>query len=244
MSKVRLNKFLADSGLCSRRQADEHIDEGRVQINGRKVFELGIKVDPETDVVKFKNKIVRAEQKLRYFVLNKPKQVLTSMSDPEGRPTVGDMIPKKIKERLFPVGRLDWDSEGLLLLTNDGDFAQKITHPKNAIQKKYWVKVDGQLGAGQLKKLTTGVTIPGGKAKAIMAGPLRRTTASKHMWIEMIITEGRNRQIRKMIEKVGGDVLKLQRVSIGRLRLGKIKKGVLKELTYKEAQKALVPGTF
>lgn len=227
---VRLNKYIADHGITSRRKADALIDEGKVTINGRKVFELGIRVDPEQDSVKVNGKLLRSLPRGEYYVFNKPKKVITSTSDPEGRPTVIDYF-RKIKVRLFPVGRLDWDSEGLLLLTNDGDFADQVANPKSKVLKTYHAKLDGVPAGEKLEKLVKGVSIIGGKVSAHKIRLIREAKNGKSSWVEITIQEGKNRQIRKMFQKIGFDVLKLKRVSIGQLKLAGLKSGEYRKMT-------------
>ncbi|MBC7398029.1 MAG: pseudouridine synthase, partial [Bdellovibrionales bacterium] len=160
-----------------------------------------------------------------YVLLNKPRGVLTTMEDPLGRPTIMDYLDK-VPGRVFPVGRLDWDSEGLLLLTNDGEFANRVTHPKAEVTKTYMVKVDGQPTPEDIGKLIRGVSIIGGKVAANHIEKVKRSEGSdKYDWYKMVITEGKNRQIRQMFEKIGFDVMKLQRVAIGRLRIGNVERG-------------------
>jgi len=223
---VRLNKLIADSGLASRRQADRMIEEGQVIVNGKKVFELGIKVHPHKDrIVVNGHPISKSPQMKLYLVFNKPKGVLTTMEDPLERPTVADYL-ENVPGRVFPVGRLDWDSEGLLLLTNDGDFANKVTHPTAEVTKTYLVKLDGKPEQKHLDKLLRGVSILGGKVAAKHIEKIRRPDGSdQYDWCKIVITEGKNRQIRQMFEKIGFDVMKLQRVAIGRLRLGSLPRG-------------------
>lgn len=234
-SNIRLNKFLADHGVASRRKADAMIDEGMVQVNGRKVFELGIKINPQKDIVKVGGKRVGAKPQPVYFVFNKPKSVVTSTSDPQGRPTVLDFF-KKVKKRIFPVGRLDWDTEGLLLMTNDGDFSNEISHPKSNITKTYHAKLDGIITQAKIEKLKKGVSIIGGRVRAIHLKKLKKGSEKKD-WVEITISEGKNRQVRKMFEKVGLDVEKLKRVSIGGLKLGALKSGDFRPLTQKDLEK-------
>lgn len=225
---VRLNKYIADSGLCSRRKADELIDEGRVTVNGRKVFELGVKIDQAKDKVAVDKKVLRSTvtKNFFYFIMNKPTQVLTTMSDPTGRPTIADYFPKSKNKRLFPVGRLDWDSEGLLIMTNDGEYSQRVTHPKEEIPKTYHVKIDRDLTEPKKQKLLSGVTIVGGKVKATEVYRMKKNVkGQKTFWVSITITEGKNRQVRRMFEKLEIDVLKLRRVSIGNLKLGNLKPG-------------------
>ena len=232
---VRLNKYLADHGIASRRKADEMIDEGRVSVNGRKVYELGVKIDPSKDQVKVGNKLVGAKPQALYFIFNKPRNVVTSTSDPQGRPTVIDFF-KKIKKRLFPVGRLDWDTEGLLLMTNDGDFSNEIASPSSKIPKTYHAKLDGLITQVKMEKLRRGVSIVGGRVRATHIKKLKKGSENKD-WVEITITEGKNRQVKKMFEKVGLDVEKLKRVSIGQLKLGALKTGDYRPLNQKDLQK-------
>ena len=227
--RVRLNKYIADCGIASRRQADQLIEEGALQINGKTTYELGVQVDPETDRITLRGKPIKPQTQKVYLVFNKPDGVLTSTSDPEGRPTVMDFIEKeKVPFRVFPVGRLDWDTEGLLLLTNDGDYSQKVTHPKFEIPKTYIAKLSGQISPHQMERLRLGVTIPGGRVKALHIEKIKRpeeNTSGKYDWVKIIIGEGKNRQVRFMFQKIGFDVRRLKRVAIGKLTLGPIKKG-------------------
>ncbi|MCB0377119.1 MAG: rRNA pseudouridine synthase [Bdellovibrionales bacterium] len=232
---IRLNKYLADHGIASRRKADEMIDEGLVQVNGRTVYELGVKIDPDKDKVKVKGKLVMAKPQLVYFVFNKPKNVVTSTADPQGRPVVLDYF-KKVKKRIFPVGRLDWDTEGLLLMTNDGDFANEIAHPSSKVPKTYHAKLDGIPNDEKLQKLTKGVSIVGGKVKALKVKKLSSRGSDKKAWIEITITEGKNRQVKKMFEKIGFSVVKLKRVSIGSLKLAGLKPGDYRPMTQKDLE--------
>lgn len=224
MSDIRLNKFLADCGLASRRKADTMIAEGQVQVNGKTVYELGVRVDPSVDRVTVDGKPVRPATMKIYVIFNKPENVLTSMSDPEGRPTVADFV-EELPVRVFPVGRLDWDTEGLLLLTNDGDFAQKVMHPREEIPKTYLAKLDGQPRPEELDKLLRGVTIPGGRVKALHVERARIGDSKQYDWVKIVISEGKNRQVRHMFAKIGYDVKKLRRVAIGQLTIGTLQKG-------------------
>lgn len=224
---IRLNKLIADSGLASRRHADRMIEEGKVTVNGKRVFEMGIKVDPAQDRIIVDGHPIKAKPMKLYLVFNKPKGVLTTMTDPHERPTIADYLTD-VPGRVFPVGRLDWDSEGLLLLTNDGDFANKVMHPKAEVTKTYLVKLDGQPEQKHIDKLLKGVSIIGGKVAAKHVEKIKRQEGSdKYDWYKIVITEGKNRQIRQMFEKIGFDVMKLQRVSIGRLKLGNLERGEL-----------------
>ncbi len=229
--KKRLQKILSELGIASRRKAEELILQGTVTVNGE-VAAIGMKADPETDYIKVAGKLVsgprqRGIQKV-YLMFHKPKGVVTTLSDPEGRPAVKDYL-KEVRYRVFPVGRLDFDSEGLLLLTNDGDFANAVLHPSREILKTYLVKIKGEIEedeAGRLRrgvKLEDGITLPA-KVKRIRK-------SENNSWIEMTIREGRKRQIRRMLEKVGHPVLKLKRVSVGGLKLRDLRPGELRELT-------------
>jgi 23S rRNA pseudouridine2605 synthase len=228
---VRLNKLLAERGLSSRRGADKIISEGLVTVNGKKVYELGIKVNPNKDRIIVDGQPIKTKTERYYIMFHKPKNVITSMSDPLGRPTVNDYMVG-VPDRVFPVGRLDWDSEGLILLTNDGEYAQRIMHPKTEVTKTYLVKLDGQPKQEKINKLLTGVSIPeGGKVKAKFVEKIKREksrgqkSSDKHDWYKIVITEGKNHQVREMFKKIGFDVLKLQRVAIGRLKLGTLERG-------------------
>ncbi len=223
-TKIRLNKFIAESGVASRRRADSYITQGKVTVNGKKVFELGTQVDPQVDRVMVDEKLIKQETEKVYVMFFKPKNVLTSMEDPEGRPTIADYI-QDLPYRVFPVGRLDWDSEGLLLLTNDGDFANRVMHPKEEIPKTYHVKLNGHPTETEIAKLKRGVSIIGGKVAAQEVEKLRRNDSSEKSWFRIVISEGKNRQIRKMFEKIGYDVEKLQRIKIGELELRGIERG-------------------
>lgn len=222
---IRLNKLISESGICSRRQADKIIEEGRVIVNGKKVFELGIRVDPMADKVVVDGKPLRKAGEKIYVMFHKPKGVLTTMEDPLDRPTIKEFLDR-VPFRVFPIGRLDWDTEGLLLLTNDGDYANRVMHPREEVTKTYLVKLNGQPSPGHIEKLLRGVSIVGGKVRAKHVEKIRRPDASdKYDWYKIIISEGKNRQVRQMFEKIGFDVMKLQRVAIGCLRIGALEKG-------------------
>jgi 23S rRNA pseudouridine2605 synthase len=237
--KIRLNKHIADCGIASRRKADELISEGHVIVNGKKVFELGAKVDPKNDRITVNGKPLRSSGQKVYLMFHKPKNIVTTLEDPEGRPTIGDFV-RRMPVRVFPVGRLDWDTEGLILLTNDGDFSQRVTHPSHDVTKTYLVKVSGQPTQEQLGKLLRGVSIVGGKVSAKSVERMRKG-AGLYDWIKIVITEGKNRQIRQMFEKIGFDVMKLQRIAIGRLKLpSSLKRGDFQLLTPKDLERIFV----
>jgi len=238
-SKVRLNKLIAESGLTSRRKADRLIESGHVQVNGKKVFELGVKVDPHQDKVLVDGKPLRAKYEAMYIMFYKPKGVLTTLFDPEDRPTIKDYL-QDVPAKVFPVGRLDWDSEGLLLLTNDGDYANRVMHPKEEVTKTYLVKLNKPPKDEYLQKLLRGVPIIGGRVKARHIEKIPRGR-EQHPWLKVIISEGKNRQIRQMFEKIGLDVLKLQRVAIGRLRLGALQRGEMVYLNEAAAERVFQP---
>ena len=225
MSKdlVRLQKYIADCGVTSRRKAENLIEEGKVKVNGRIVLELGTKVNPTKDAVCVNgNYLDYATIEQIYLVMNKPRSCVTTLSDPEGRRTVLDFC-QEISERIYPVGRLDYLSEGLLILTNDGDFAQEILHPSKGIKKIYEVKVFGTVTSALLKKLRTGAVVDGIK---LLPDSVRIIgTLPSKTWLEFTLTEGRNREIRKICEAYGLTIDKLKRVAIGGLTLQGLKPG-------------------
>lgn len=227
----RLQKFMARCGVASRREAENIILSGRVKVNKNIVTELGTKVDIDNDKVFLDGERIMPEEKLYYIMLNKPKGYVTTAKDEFDRKTVLELV-SDIDARLYPVGRLDYDSEGLLLLTNDGDFAYKMTHPTQHIPKKYHAIVEGVADMGHVLKLRQGVEIDGyitKPAKVEIAETRERTTR-----LNITISEGKNRQIRRMCEAVGLPVIKLTRVSIGGVSLGTLPKGKWRELTESE----------
>ncbi len=243
---MRLNKLLAERGLASRRGADKLIEEGMVTVNGKKVYELGIKVNPNKDKISVDGKPIKSKSENVYIMFNKPKNVITSMNDPLGRLTIADFMAD-LPVRVFPIGRLDWDSEGLIILTNDGDYAQKVMHPKTEVTKTYHVKLEGQPQLYQIKKLLTGVSIPGGRVKAKHVEKIKMTktktkkTSENNDWYKIIITEGKNHQVKEMFKKIGFDVLKLHRVAIGKLRIGALDRGEKVFLNEAAANRVFIP---
>ena len=227
MAEERLQKLLAHAGIASRRKAEQFIREGRVTVNGSVVTELGTKADPDRDHVKVDGKHIRPPEKPVYLAMNKPKNFVTTVSDPEGRPTVMDLL-RGVKARVYPVGRLDYHSEGLLLLTNDGEFAKRITAASTHVAKTYLVKVNGTLSPEQEKKFREGVPL-GGK-KTAPAG-LKLTRRAENPWYEVRLIEGRQNQIRLMFKHFGRLVEKLQRVRIGFFELGSLAPGEFRHLT-------------
>ena len=225
----RLQKVLAQAGLGSRRTCEALIDEGRVEVNGE-VAILGRRVDPEHDLVTVDGVTVPVRAGLVYYLLNKPAKVVTTAQDPEGRPTVVDLVPAE--PRVFPVGRLDWETEGVLLLTNDGPLAHGLTHPSHGVPKTYLAEVSGVPGRAALRRLREGVDLDDGRtapAKARLAQTTPTGTA-----LEIVIHEGRNRQVRRMCEAVGHPVRRLVRTRFGPLRVDRLAPGQWRALTQAE----------
>ena len=229
----RLQKILAEIGITSRRKAEEMIIEGRVTVNGQ-VATIGMKEDLNRDHIKLNGKLlIRPEPKV-YLLLNKPAGVVTSLSDTEGRPTIKVFL-KGVKYRVFPVGRLDYDSEGLLLLTNDGDFTHEVLHHSKKIPKTYLVKVKEVLENDEIEKLRKGIRLEDGVTAPAKIKAIRKT--ENNSWLEITIHEGKKRQIRRMLEKVGHPVLKLKRIRINGIELCKLESGKYRYLTYEEVNK-------
>jgi len=229
----RLQKIIAEMGIASRRKAEELIIEGHVTVNG-KVAVIGMKADPYKDHIKVSGKLLISPEKKVYYIFNKPRGVLTSMSESEGRPTVGEFL-RGIKQRVFPVGRLDYDSEGMLLVTNDGDFAHAILHPSKKIPKTYLVKAKGVLEEEEIEKLRTGIKLDGRMTAPAKVKRLRKT--ENNSWIEMTISEGRKRQIRRMLERVGHPVIRLMRVRIDGIEMGDLSPGACRRMTIEELKR-------
>lgn len=235
--KIRLNHFLSSCGICSRRKADEIIKYKKVTINNKRTQDSAVKIHPETDWVKLEGKTVRPLGEKCYIAFNKPKKVLTSMSDPKNRLCIADYF-KKRKDRIFPVGRLDWHSEGLILLTNDGDFSMKVIQKK--IPKTYLVKLNGRPTMSQLSKMKKGISTEVGRLTALYVKNLRKQK-SQHSWIKVILTEGRNRQLHRMFEKIGFQIKVLRRTGIGRLKLRSLKPGEYLLLSPSDIKKVFSP---
>jgi 23S rRNA pseudouridine2605 synthase len=227
MAAERLQKLLAHAGVASRRHAEQLMIEGRVMVNGSVVTELGTKADPERDHIKVDGRRVGAPERLVYLAMNKPKDCMSTVMDPEGRATVMDLL-RGVKARVYPVGRLDYASEGLLLLTNDGEFAKRITSAASHVTKTYLVKTNGQLSADQEEKFREGVPLSG--KKTAPAG-LKLTQRAENPWYEVRLIEGRQNQIRLMFKHFGRLVEKLKRVRIGFLDLGSLPSGKFRHLT-------------
>ena len=229
---MRINKFLAESGVCSRRAADKMIEEGLVKVNG-KVCVIGQEIDEFSDSVVVGGKKLNIVNSYEYYIMNKPKGYVCTVKDDRGRKTVMDLLPPNIK-RVFPVGRLDYDSEGLLILTNDGELTYKLTHPKNEIPKTYLVKTEKPVLDNDINALRQGVIIDGVRTKKCSVRFVEATkTGSK---LHITITEGRNRQIRKMIESLGNNVDFLKRIKIGDLTLSGLNRGEIRKLTAREIE--------
>jgi 23S rRNA pseudouridine2605 synthase len=249
MPLERLQKILAAAGVASRRKSEELIASGQVSVNGQTVTEMGAKADPDADRISVNGQILRPERKV-YLLMNKPKGYVTTVSDPEGRPTVMDLI-RNIPARVFPVGRLDYTSEGLLLLTNDGELMQKLTHASSHFLKTYMVKVSGVPTPEGIAELRKGIVLPPVKAHDIHGKPLKRKPSSEsrpvktapakieliregdNPWYEITIIEGRNRQLRRMFEQIGHRVEKIKRVKYGPLTLD-VEPGKVRQLTRDE----------
>ncbi len=236
MSLERLQKIMAASGIASRRKAEEMIAAGRVTLNGKVVTEQGTKADPEQDEIYVDGKPLKKPERLVYYVLNKPKGYVTTVSDPEGRPTVMDLLPR-LGARAYPVGRLDYASEGLLLMTNDGALAQKLTKAGSHVPKTYRVKVSGKPEEKAIARLRAGVTIELEDGRKVKTSPakIRLLEDGANPWYEVVLIEGRNRQIRRMFERVGHHVEKIKRVQLGPLMLD-VEPGKFRELTKKEVE--------
>jgi len=246
MPPERLQKIIAAAGIASRRKAEEMISSGHVQVNGQVITELGSKADPETDHIRVNGKLLHGgSQRHVYLLLNKPKGYVTTMSDPEKRPTVMALI-RGVKERVYPVGRLDYASEGLLLLTNDGELAHRLMKAASHVAKTYVVKVAGTPSEDAIAKLRAGVSIATDDGKRVKTGPagVRIVKEAANPWYEVTLVEGRNRQIRRMFEKVGHHVEKIRRVRYGPLTLD-VPPGEFRSLTLQEVSRlklACTPG--
>lgn len=242
MAQERLQKIIAAAGITSRRKAEELIASGAVTLNGKVVTELGTKADLATDHIKVNGKLLQQTQELIHLVLHKPKGYVSTVSDPEGRPTVMELVSgvgvRGTQTRIYPVGRLDYASEGLLLFTNDGELAHKLTHASSHVPKTYWVKVSGNPSDEGLQQLCDGVMIPegeDGKSRRVRTAPCHITQVkeAENPWYEITLIEGKNRQLRKMFEVIGHRVEKIKRVRYGPLQLD-IEVGKFRMLTERE----------
>jgi pseudouridine synthase len=240
---VRLNKLLSAAGIASRRAADELIRQGRVEVNGTLVTELGTQADPERDEIKVDGRRVRAAQPRRYLLLYKPRNVVSTRSDPQRRPTVIDLLARAgIAGYFYPVGRLDFDSEGLILLTNDGEFAERVTHPRYQLERTYEAEVEGVPDERDLERLRKGVVIDGRKTAPARVTVLRvvHPRGAARAVLQITIREGRNRQVRHMCDAIAHPVAALRRTRIGDVTARGLKPGELRDLTEGELR-ALTP---
>lgn len=257
MASERLQKIIAAAGIASRRHAEQMIQQGRVSVNGQVVSELGSKADPENDHIRVDGKLLQGAQRHVYLMVNKPKGYVTTVTDPEGRPTIMELV-RKAKARVYPVGRLDYNSEGLLLLTNDGPLVERLTHASSHVPKTYLVKVSGQPKAEAIEQLRRGVVLPPVRnahllssktgerrmgqprraEKPVKTAPaqIRLFREAENPWYEVTLIEGRNRQIRRMFEQVGHHVEKIRRVKYGPLELD-VEPGKYRELTAREVER-------
>jgi 23S rRNA pseudouridine2605 synthase len=235
--KTRLQKFLADAGIASRRASEQIILEGRVRVNGATVEKLGVTVDPSADRIEVDGRRAHAKRKL-YIALNKPPGFICSRSDERARRVVFDLVPKEWGN-LFTAGRLDADSEGLIFLTNDGDFGLKVTHPRYQTPKTYVATIEGEVIPRMLRRITEGIEDAGEKLKATKARMVSRNHTQSV--VELELTEGRNREVRRMFESQGLTVGRLQRIKIGKIRLGELPTGKWRALTEPEIKSLLPP---
>jgi 23S rRNA pseudouridine2605 synthase len=223
MSLIRLQKILADAGIASRRASEQLILDGRVSVDGNQIFELGIKFDPEISKVEVDGEAIKLNKVKTYLAFYKPRGVISTMSDPEGRPNLGDFFEER-NERLFHVGRLDKESEGLILLTNDGTFTHRATHPSYGMNKKYLLEIEGQFLKEHIDQLLKGVVLEDGMARALEVKVVREVNP-KHHWVEVSLHEGRFHIIRRMFEFLEIEVIRLIRTEFGPISIGEIKEG-------------------
>lgn len=233
MEKVRLQKYMADAGIASRRKCEEYILEGKVQVNDNIVTELGTKINPSKDIIKFNDKEIKIVQKKIYILLNKPIGYVTTAKDQFSRPTVLDLL-KGINERVIPVGRLDMYTSGALILTNDGDFVYKVTHPKHEIEKTYTATIKGIIDNDNINKLKNGVKIEDYISKPAKVRILKTDSEKNISRIQITIHEGKNREVRKMCEAIGYKVIALHRSKIGTIDVKDLKIGEWRYLSEKE----------
>ncbi|SHH47960.1 23S rRNA pseudouridine2605 synthase [Caloranaerobacter azorensis DSM 13643] len=230
---MRLQKYLAMCGIASRRKSEALILQGRVKVNGKVIDELGYKIDPDTDIVLFDNKRVIKKENYIYIALNKPEGYITTVKDQFNRPTVLDLV-KNINERIYPVGRLDYDTSGLIFLTNDGDLTYRLTHPKHEVEKVYIAKIKGIPTEEELNKFRNGLKIDDYITSKAKIEVLKKY--NNYSIVKITIHEGKNRQVRKMCEKINHPVISLKRVAIGKINLGNLKKGNWRYLSKKEIE--------
>ena len=246
VDKERLQKVLSRAGVASRRAAEELIRQGRVTVNGE-VAQIGQKVDLRSDFVKVDGKRIQKPGRHRYVLLNKPAGYMTTKSDPEGRPTVYDLLPPQVRRGLFAVGRLDFETEGLLLLTDDGDLAQLVSHPRYGCTKSYEVKVRGRPSEDTIRRLGSGITLLRKRTRPARITPLKgnrgRRTLGSNTWWKIDLKEGKTRQIREMFFRVGHPVMRLRRVAIGRIGDRDLPRGTFRDLSEAEVRKLAEAGS-
>lgn len=233
MAEERLQKIIARSGLCSRRDADSMIAEGRVTVDGR-VARTGEKANPAHVHIKVDGKALKPAEPLRYFLVYKPREVMTTCDDPEDRRTVIDLIRPQIRERVFPVGRLDYHSEGLIILTNDGDLAARVAHPRHGIVREYLVKIRGDLSESEFRRLMAGTVIDGARVKPLSARCESKRRGGTSTWWRVEVSEGRTHEVRELFFNAGHHVQRLRRTAIGPLRDKSLKAGEFRTLSERE----------
>jgi 23S rRNA pseudouridine2605 synthase len=231
MTKIRLNRVISQDGLASVRESDQIIRQGRVMVNGLVVTGLGVMVDPRADRIMVDGEPIGGPKKKHYYLFFKPKDVVSTMDDPQGRPSISDFI-KALSIRVFPAGRLDYDADGLMLLTNDGRIANLAMHPRSKLPKTYQVKVAGVLSERELARFTGGLSIEGKRTLPAKIKPLE--VRPSNAWYEITLSEGRNRQLKKMFALFGKRVLKIRRIAIGPLTLEGLAPGEVRKLTARE----------
>jgi 23S rRNA pseudouridine2605 synthase len=231
----RLQRILAQSGLASRRKAESLIREGRVVVDGQVVTKMGLKIVPSEHRIEVSGKCIASPESKAYYLFNKPKGVISTLRDPQGRPTIKDFLTQaQITQRLFPVGRLDWNAEGLMLLTNDGELAQRLQHPRFQVPKTYRIKVQGNPSETSLRQLEKGIKLPGGKMHRADCELLK--TGEDRSWLSITIREGEKHQVKNMLAAIGHPVITIKRVAFGPLTLGRLAPGKVRPLTLKEIQ--------
>jgi 23S rRNA pseudouridine2605 synthase len=235
--RERLQKILSTAGIASRRAAESYITDGRVSVNGATITELGSKADPDTDDIRVDGRRIKTSRRRLYLLLYKPRGYIASRSDPQRRPTVIDLLAKGgVKDYVYPVGRLDYDSEGLLLLTSDGELAARLTHPSHEVEREYHVKVLGVPDDHDLDRLAKGIVIDGRRTRPadVKLLSVAEGSGSAHAMLSLVVKEGRNRQVRNMCEAIGHPVDRLKRVRIGPITDERIRPGEFRELDARE----------
>jgi 23S rRNA pseudouridine2605 synthase len=235
--KMRIQKIIAQAGIASRRAAEKMVLDGRVTINGARITEMGVRADPEQDDIRVDGRLISVVTSKIYLLLNKPRGYVTTLDDPQDRPIVTHLLTG-IEERVFTVGRLDYDSEGLLLLTNDGEFAQRLQHPRYQVTRTYRVKVEGHLTNREIRALSEGVSLEDGFFKPLHAALERKN--AKNCWVTLTLAEGRNRVIRRAFAVIGFPVIRLIRVALSDILLGDLKPGAYRHLTRKEVYRLAI----